>query len=288
MISKMEIRSIREIKREICDAFVSHPDIIKAYGLRPGKTFEEQFSKVSLESILFYVVASSMWLMESMMHKHRDEVVELVESLKPHRLRWYSHMARLYMHGHQLIRDTDRYDLSGLSNEQIAEARVVRYAVSTESSTIVYIKVAGADGAGRPAPLSAREFAGFKAYVDEIKDAGVAIEVINQPPDSIRLNLELFVSASFLGNHAVANQTVSSVIQGVLNSFPFDGILRLSDIVRALEALSDVEVAVIRAAEVKTYHALEWTNVDGYCRPYAGYWSLDGLGVNYRLYNKYD
>lgn len=86
MISKMEIRSIREIKREICDAFVSHPDIIKAYGLRPGKTFEEQFSKVSLESILFYVVASSMWLMESMMHKHRDEVVELVESLKPHRL----------------------------------------------------------------------------------------------------------------------------------------------------------------------------------------------------------
>ncbi|WP_373701559.1 hypothetical protein [Porphyromonas loveana] len=281
-------RSIREIKRQMTGAYVAHPDIVKAYGLSPGKTFEEQFSKVSLESILFYVIASALWLVEEMVHRHRTEVDELIATLKPHSLRWYAHMSRLYMHGYQLIPDTDRYDLEGLSEEQIKDARVVRYAVATEASTIVYIKVAGEDDFGRPAQLREEILAGFKSYIDEVKDAGVAVEVVSQPADSIRLNLELHVPSHLLYDTNSLNVVVSKAIDELLSSVPFDGVLRLSHIVQALEALPEVEVAVLLRAEAKAYSAIEWTDINGFYRPYSGYCRLDGLGVNYRSYNKYD
>ena len=52
-------RTIQEIRRSISEAFIADPTIQAGYKLAPGKTFEEQFSKVSLEAILFWVFASA-------------------------------------------------------------------------------------------------------------------------------------------------------------------------------------------------------------------------------------
>ena len=51
-------RTIREIKDEITSTFISQEPIRTAYGLDPTKSFDKQFSPVSVESVMFYVVAS--------------------------------------------------------------------------------------------------------------------------------------------------------------------------------------------------------------------------------------
>ncbi len=57
-------RSIAEIKKTMTDGFVTNEEAKARYGLDTSKTFDEQFSKVSIESILYYVVASAIYILE--------------------------------------------------------------------------------------------------------------------------------------------------------------------------------------------------------------------------------
>lgn len=68
------------------DVFMANDTIKALYGLDPDpeRTFEDQFSKVSLESILFHVVATCIWTLEKMFDRHKQEVDELISELKPH------------------------------------------------------------------------------------------------------------------------------------------------------------------------------------------------------------
>lgn len=282
------MRTIKEIKQQMTEAFVAHPEVRKAYGLTRGRSFAEQFSRVSLESILMYVVASALWLVEAMVEEHRREIDELIRDLKPHSLRWYARMARAYMHGHQLTPDTDRYDLEGLTPAEQERARLVRYAVATEDATVVYLKVAGADPLGQPVPLEPSVFSGLGGYIAEVKDAGVAVELINQPADSIQLELDLYLPTHLLAQTQTIEERVAVAIRGALSALPFDGLLRLSALVSALEALPEVEVASILRATTKPHRAQDWTTIEGYHRPYAGYWRLDSLTIRYKPYNSYD
>lgn len=270
------------------EAFVAHPEIIKAYGLERGRSFDEQFSRVSLESILMYVVASALWLVEAMVQEHRREVDELIRDLKPHTLRWYARMARAYMHGYQLVPETDRYDLEGIPLETLERARLVRYAVATESHSIVYLKVSGADSLGQPTPLDAATLSGLQAYIDEIKDAGVAVEIINQPADSLRLEVTLHIAPHLLGQETTLEQDAIKTTRQLLSALPYDGLLRLSEIVRALEAMPEVEAATIARAMTRAHSATSWHELDGYHRPHAGYWRLDSLTIHYKPYDRYD
>ena len=49
-------RTIKEIKKQMTDAFMADADIRDMYGFKEGDTFEGSFSAVSLESILMYIV----------------------------------------------------------------------------------------------------------------------------------------------------------------------------------------------------------------------------------------
>lgn len=67
-------RSISDIRREIAAAYIADPTVQRSYKLDPRKTYDEQFSKVSLESILFWAFASAVWTLEALFDKHRTEV----------------------------------------------------------------------------------------------------------------------------------------------------------------------------------------------------------------------
>lgn len=140
-------RTIREIKDEMTSAFVSQEPIRTAYGLDPSKSFDKQFSPVSVESVMFYVVASCVWLLEKLFDRHRQEVDERIEAMRPHTLRWYVAKALAYMHEKDLIMAdgivaADYYDTSGMTAEEIEKKRIVKYAVATEDNTRVILKVA--------------------------------------------------------------------------------------------------------------------------------------------------
>lgn len=72
-----------------------------------------------------------------------------------------------------------------MSETDQESAKVVKYAVASESNTVVYLKVAARGEDGQPAKLSASQFASLTSYMNTVKDAGVSIKLVNEEADKL-------------------------------------------------------------------------------------------------------
>lgn len=283
-------RTIEDIKAEMTSNFIQQKAVQTAYGLDSKKTFDQQFSKVSIESIMFYVFAVALWTLEKLFDKHTAEVEERIEQLEPHTLRWYVNKTKAFMYRSKakLVPGTDYYDTTGMSETDIEEARVVKYAVATESNTVVYIKVAGEDHDGKPCRLNNYQIAALNAYINKIKDAGVSVVVRNEPADLMRVSLVVYYDATQISDSGESlsegGKPIRDTVMSVIRNLPFNGVYRNSDLIAALQAISGVEAVDIRNVEVKANSAEEWTKVVGFARPYSGYYEIDTLEVEYKQY----
>lgn len=298
-------RSISEIKARIAEAFISQDAVRTAYGLKEGQSFDKAFSPVSLESLMFYVVASCIWLLEQLFDKHREEVDVRIEALRPHTLRWYVSKTLAYMRGKDLIMAdgvvvADYYNTEGMTQEEIEKAQVVKYAVATEDNTQVFIKVAGRGNNGQPTQLKEDELEGLKGYLSQIKDAGVSIKVLNEPADNMRMELVVLYDPAILTAqiHAPADASgyseitlyrdgkdvIAEAVSGVISKLPFNGEYRNSDLMAALQSIEGVKVADIVKVEAAAGGSTDYSQVVGYRRPYSGYYALQFLTVKGRAY----
>lgn len=300
-------RSISEIKAQICETFISQDAIRAGYGLKDKQSFDKVFSPVSLESLMFYVVASCIWLLEKLFDRHREEVDARIEVLRPHTLRWYATKAKEYMRGKDLIMSdgvvvADRYDTSGMMDQDIEKARVVKYAVATEDNTQVYIKVATRGNNGQPKPLKADDLIGLKSYLAQIKDAGVSVKVLNEPADNMRVELVIIYDPAILTAQPVDGATenddgyvtvsllhdgedvITGAVSRVISELPFNGEYRNSDLMAAIQSIDGVKVADIIKVEAAAGGSDAYSQIIGYRRPYSGYFALENLTVKARAY----
>lgn len=281
-------RTIEEIKKDMTDSFIENQAVISAYGLTAGKTFDEQFSRVSIESILFYVFAAALWSLEKLFDLHVSEVDSRIEQLEPHTLRWYVNKTKAFLYGHKLVADSDYYDISNLSEADIEKDRVVKYAVASESNTVVYIKVAG-ERKGKPWPLTDSQIAALNSYINTIKDAGVSVQLRNEQADLMRISLVVYYDPTLLSADGVSladgSTPVDDTVKSVITNLPFNGVYRNTDLLAALQALSGVEVVDISKVEAKSRNADSFTEVVGFNRPYSGYFEIESLDVTYIQYS---
>lgn len=283
-------RTVEEIKKDMTAEFMKMEAVKSRYGLDGSKSFADCFSMASLENIIFYVFAVAVWALEKLFDLHRADVDARIEQLEPHTLRWYVSKAKAYMQGRKLVTDCDYYDTEGMTEQDIAAAKVVKYAVATESNTVVYIKVAR-EVDGNPAALTAGQLEGLTSYMNEIKDAGVSVQLRNEPADQMQIALLIYYDPTLLIIDANGNGSqngkdpVRETTKQVIENLPFNGMFRKSDLMAALQALPCVEVADIKSVKVKPRNGAEWQTVEGYDRPYSGYYSIDALTVDYQPYN---
>lgn len=283
-------RTVEEIKKDMTAEFMKMEAVKSRYGLDGSKSFADCFSMASLENIIFYVFAVAVWALEKLFDLHRADVDARIEQLEPHTLRWYVSKAKAYMQGQKLVTDCDYYDTEGMTEQDIAAAKVVKYAVATESNTVVYIKVAR-EVDGNPAALTVGQLEGLTSYMNEIKDAGVSVQLRNEPADQMRISLLIYYDPTLLIIDANGNGSqngkdpVRETTKQVIENLPFNGMFRKSDLMAALQALPCVEVADIKSVKVKPRNGAEWQTVEGYDRPYSGYYSIDALTVDYQPYN---
>lgn len=283
-------RTVEEIKKDMTAEFMKMEAVKSRYGLDGSKSFADCFSMASLENIIFYVFAVAVWALEKLFDLHRADVDARIEQLEPHTLRWYVSKTKAYMQGQKLVTDCDYYDTEGMTEQDIAAAKVVKYAVATESNTVVYIKVAR-EVDGNPAALTAGQLEGLTSYMNEIKDAGVSVQLRNEPADQMRISLLIYYDPTLLIIDANGNGSqngkdpVRETTKQVIENLPFNGMFRKSDLMAALQALPCVEVADIKSVKVKPRNGAEWQTVEGYDRPFSGYYSIDALTVDYQPYN---
>ena len=274
------------------EAFGANEDVVKAYGLTPGKTYDEQFSKVSIESLLFWSFSAGIAKLEAIYDDHRREVSELIVASEPHTLFWYSNRAKSYLHGFSLKPYSDEFDTAGASDDDLAKAHIVRYAVASEYQDTVYLKVAGVDETGAPVVLSESVLSGIRSYIAQIKDAGVAVRVISAPGDDLDLNLDIYMQPSLLLDSGLPSQDrqaeIRKVIERNTTSLPFDGVFRPSDLVVALSQVAGVESSVVTSASSSASGEDDWKEFTGFHRPSSGYYKIRSLSIAYKPYEPFN
>lgn len=279
------MRSIAEIKESITTAFMANEDAQRVYGFKAGARFSDHFGRLSVENVLMYIVAVCCHVVEGLMDNHRKEVEEKLESRLPHRLRWYRDRVLEFMLDKEPDGESGKYDTSGMSEDEIEQARVVKYAAVTERADdgTLLIKVAGENGTGR-CPLVDDVEKQVKAYIGEIKDAGVKIELVNQEPGLLMVEIDVYYNAMY--READLKAACESVVKEYVENLDFDGVMYLTELSDALRGIAGVKTVKILEASVAEISSEEIVSVDAYARPVAGYYKIDTENVilNMKIY----
>lgn len=267
-------RTIAEIKEEMTGYFIANETVISTYGLDITKNFEDQFSKVSLESIIFYVVSAAIWTLEVLFDTHKTEVTNLIATLKPHRLKWYVDKTLAFQFGRDLITDSDIYDNTDVTDEQITTEKVVKYSAAVENAGRIVIKVATSTGSvtGRE-PLTVDQEAALIAYHKEIKDAGVRIDLVNLPANEFKATLDIYydpmILNASLGSLANGGNPVREAVEYFITNLPFNGEYRNSALVDRLQEVPGVVIPELHLSEIDGAPVLaKATPQSGYMKVY--------------------
>lgn len=257
-------RTISQIQQSIIDAKQSDPVLAEL----------NSTSNVAIWLLWSYIVAVCQWVVENLFDSHKAEVDSIIATQRPHTLQWYVTKAKQFQYGVPLSFESDSY---ATTTTDLAVA-IISYAAAVELTSMVRLKVATLS-AGALAPLSPAQLTSFTAYIQQIKDAGVRMQITSGNPDVLRLKLKIYYDPLVLNAvgeriDGTATQPVLDAVKIFLKSLPFNGLFVLNNLIAALQAVEGVVIGVIDTAEA-TYAALPYTPVTVEYAPYAGYMITD-------------
>ena len=275
-------RTISDIKESIAEYFMRDETIAKAYGFTPGDSFTTHFSKVSVESVLFYIFACAAWVVESLFDVHKEEVNQCIEEILPHRPKWYRDKVLGFMKGKVLITDTDKYDTTGMNEDDIAAAKVVKHAVAVEdrNTSVLTIKVAGENNGVR-CKLDEETETQLAAYIAEIKDAGVRTELVNIDADIFNCEVDIYYDPVLLPE--IVEKACKETIQKYIENLPFNGEYTNMALVDELQKVEGVKIVEFRNATTAS-ESKALTTIDVRYVPEAGYFIAGAITINKRVY----
>ena len=281
-------RTVKEIKDEMTKEFISDSAVVEAYGLDTEESFDAQFSKASIESILFYVFAFCAWTVEKLFDTHKAEVTNYIDEMKPHSLRWYVNKARAFRFGQSLIEDTDQYDDTGLTDEAIADMQIVKYASAEERNGQLFIKVAK-DGENGRTTLSSEEEAALKSYIQEVKDAGVKVTIRNAQAVDFKIDITIYYNPQVLDQNGVSlisgGEPVKDAIKNYIENLPFNGEYRNVELIDKLQQVEGVVIPELAGAYSRITNEDNYSIINAKETSYSGYYKFDNDSqINYVVY----
>jgi hypothetical protein len=231
-------------------------------------------SKVAVWRLWLWIMAVGSWIVEMLFDTHKAEVIGILSTQRPHTLRWYSEQSKLFQYGYPMLWAGTFYAY-GIDD---AESRIIKYAAASEQNGKVILKVAK-EISGVKVPLSVIEKAAFGEFWARWKDAGVQIEVVSQAADVLKVNLTIIRDRLVLdsNNYLLRDNTVNPITQAIATfggSLEFDGILRLSKLIDAIQAAEGVIDVQLDGAWHKPAGG-SYTAVDIYVESVAGYFTVN-------------
>lgn len=206
-------------------------------------------SRTALWSLFAYVVAYVIDLLRQMFVAHKEEVSAAIAEQKKGSLKWYRNRALAFQYGFNLHEDTDKFNNENHTYESIQASKIVKYSAVTEAEnqSRLIIKIAGENN-GELSPITEPQKEAFMTYMDEIKDAGVPLTIINYLPDLLFLTITIKRDPLVLdaSGYAIAPingdiKPVDTSIKQFLRELPFNGELILSKLTDKLQATSGVK-----------------------------------------------
>ena len=273
-------RTIEEIQGRILTAIASD----QALSAQLTST-----SKVAAFRLFAYIIASSIWLLESIFDNHKKEIDTALYEQKSGTPRWYRNMSLAFQYGFDLLEDSDKFDNTGYTDDQIEASKIIKYCSVKESieSNRLTIKVAGESGDALQ-PLDDTQITAFLQYMSEVKYAGVKLNVVNNPADKLLLNMQIYRDVLVIDENGVSilngDKPVEKAIRSYMKTLPFDGVLVLNDLIahlRAVEGVDDANITIATSSFYDTatssYTAFQPINVKTI--PVAGYFEIENFNT---------
>ena len=241
-------------------------------------------SKVAIWRLWVYIISVAIWSLEKLFDLHRTDINKRLTELKPHTARWYRSKALAFQYGYYLAPDSDKYNNQWLTEEQIEASKIIKYSAVVESKNEgrLIVKIAGEQG-DTLQPITDVQRKSFEAYLQEIKDAGVRLSVVNYQPDVLHLQMKIVYDPLVLDSNGQsitkATKPVEETIKSYLKRLPFNGELVLAHLIDALQQAEGVKIPHLVLAQSKNitssgeYGAFETIEISKI--PTAGYFTID-------------
>jgi hypothetical protein len=229
-----------------------------------------------------YIVAVAIHTLESLYDVFRAEVLEDVSRLRPHTPRWYQEKALAFQYGADLPEGSDEYDNTGVDVDTVEDQQIVAQAAVVEESGSLVIKIAKEVGS-QLEKLDAAEVTSFEEYINEVKDAGVDVEVRSFDGDKLEIEIDIYYDPLVLNSSGgridgTNNTPVKDAITEFLRDLPFDGLFIKSKLVDKLQAVEGVYVPQIRICQAAKFDSSAFTTIDIQYAPYAGFLRIYNQG----------
>lgn len=246
-------RSISEIKRTMTDAFMQDEAIRDAYGISPDKTrFADCFSAVSLENLLFYIVAACHYVLESIFEKFTQDVEQKISRAVVASIPWYFDKAKAFQYGDALVLNprTFGYEYAKVDS---SKQRVKYVAVRDRGASIEMLVSAEQDG--KPTPLQDDFLTAFKHYINAIKIAGVVINVRTRKADELSIAVKVVVDPLKINRQGVdiasSEKVVEHAIENYLADIVYGGTFNKTKLVDAIQRVDGVLDVVLGTCKYK-------------------------------------
>ncbi|MDM1045864.1 hypothetical protein HX004_13985 [Myroides sp. 1354] len=293
-------RELATIKLEMTDRFITDPTVVEIYEIDQSKTFEQQFSKVSLENILFNIVAFAIWVFEKLLTQHQKEIDDTIASSRIHTQKWYREKALAFMFGKQL-NDSDVYDTSDMTEQEIVEAKIIANAAPVKMQGYLRMKVVKSLG-DELGPLSTTELTAFESYMNYVTDAGTYVIPTSNQADDLKLHLDVYYDPMILAQDGsrldgTSETPTLDVINSYLKSLRFNGAFVETKLMDEIQSVHGVTMVKIVGAWSK-YGSYDYEStinpnagkINEVRIADAGYMKLDqdNTTINYIAFSDYD
>ena len=282
-------RTIQQIKAAMTQEFMADSVIRERYGITGDATFDGTFSAVSLENIWFSIVASAIWVLESIYDVFRADVDEKIAGAVVASIPWYHKISLEFQYGDSLVFDekTQQFVYPTIDPTK----QVVKFAACRDVGGGVYVLAATADSAGNPVALSADVLSAFESYLKQRKPAGVILEVGSYNPDLVRVNMTVEYDPQVINasGQLIADTSIKPVeaaINDYLHGIVFGGVLNKTKLVDAVQAAPGVKDIVLGSVSVKSAISSAYETVVGNnYSSYSGSFKSNNLsgGITYVL-----
>lgn len=255
-------RTISDIKTSMGNAYIGLPAVQTLYSLTIDDValgFDALFSIVSLESVFFYAIAFAINLFELIMDAFRIEIQTKIDGAFVGNKAWWHAQGMAFQKGYNLVLNTKTFEWAYATIDttlQIIQRVAVRENVQSDGSCKVKLLVA-TENAGTVAALLAADLNLFDIYANQIKPAGVLLQIISAAGDVVDFSLTVNYNALLLTSSGLSilngNYPVNDAINGfinTLNDVTFGGDLNLTKLVDSIQAAEGVIDAKITQLKI--------------------------------------
>lgn len=232
-------------------------------------------SRVARWRLIYWIVAVAIWIHEKLFDSYREEIEALSNSLITGTLKWYQAECLKFQFGDTLEWNGAKYVYLILDPTK----QIVQRAAVVEGASQLIIKVAKLDPSDIPEPLSAAELSAFSAYISQIKFAGTNVAIITDFADELRLSYDIHYDPQLITSTGESIATtgvypVEDVIISFIQKLPFNGVLNLTKLTDAIQAVEGVIDPVITSASAR-YGAIPFQVFTKKYQANAGHMKID-------------